>query len=426
MRDYDVAVIGLGFTGLATAVSAATAGFRVLGVDSSASRLTEIAEVVPGCGRTTTSETSLATVLRDGRLDVRPRAAAARVHVVCVSTPSGPDHGGDLRPLSAAAGQIGTLLRRGDLVLIQSTCPPGAVLDHMVPLLARRSGLTPGCDFHLAYSPVRLDPGADAHASEQIPRVVAGLRDDCTAAATEFLSRCADRVVPVSSIAAAELVKVFENTFRLVNISLVNELAQLCRAMDVDVHEVIDAARTKPFGFLAHRPGPGAGGDCVPVAPRFLAHAAQRHGVAVPVVAAAMTVNDRMPDLVIDRVATLLAGRHLPNLWDSRVLVVGVTYKPDLPNIRGSAAIRMIERLHARTRVGYSDPYVPHVRLADGTLLRHEPPNPDRADLVLLVTKHRAVDHVALHDAVAPVVDCSDGLARLMNSRLADSFSVAE
>lgn len=421
MSDYDVAVIGLGFTGLATAVSAATAGFRVLGVDSSADRLTEIAEVVPGCGRTTTSETDLATVLRNGRLDVRPDAAAARVHVVCVPTPSGPDHGGDLRPLSAAVGRIGMLLRRGDLVLIQSTCPPGVVIDNVVPLLARRSGLTPGHDFRLAYSPVRLAPGADVLPSERIPRIVAGLRDACTAAATEFLTRCADRVVPVSSIATAELVKVFENTFRLVNISLVNELAGLCRAMDVDVHEVIDAARTKPFGFLAHRPGPGVGGDCVPVAPRFLTDAAQRHGVAVPVVAAAMIANNRMPDLVIDRVATLLAARHLPNLWDSRVLVLGVTYKPDLPNIHGSAAIRMIERLHARTRVGYSDPYVSYVRLSDGTLLRHEPPDPGRADLVLLVTKHRAVDHAALHDAVPPVVDCSDGSPRLLNSRSADS-----
>jgi UDP-N-acetyl-D-glucosamine dehydrogenase len=245
--------------------------------------------------------------------------------------------------------------------------------------------------------------------------VVAGLSAECTAAATAFLHHLADPVVPVSSIATAELVKVFENAFRLVNISLVNELAELCRATGVDVHELIDAAATKPFGFLTHRPGPGAGGDCVPVAARFLARAARRHGVAASVVTAATTVNDTMPDLVINRVAMLLACRHLPDVWDSRVLVVGVTYKPDVPNIRGSAAIRIIERLRAGTAVGYADPYVPQVRLADGSLLFREQLDPTRADLVLVVTKHRAVDHAALNSSPTPVVDCSDGLPRLLN-----------
>lgn len=419
MSDHDVAVIGLGFTGLATAVSVARAGFRVLGLDDSADRVNEIRDVTPGCGRTTTSEHMLSWTLETGRLEVRQSqtdSSSARIHVLCVPTPPGPGEGAELSSLHAAVDRVGALLRAEDLVLVQSTCPPGAIERSVAPRLAQRSGLEPGRQIRLAYSPVRLDPGrTGADEGHRIPRVVAGMSARCTAVAVRFLRQFADRVVPVSTIATAELIKVFENSFRLVNISLVNELAALCQVRGIDVHELLDAAATKPFGFLAHRPGPGAGGDCVPVSARFLAAAARNSGVGASIVDAALKVNNVMPERVVDRVETLLTARGLPPLRACRVLIVGVTYKPDVPNVAGAAAVRIIERLRADGPVRYADPYVSSLRLSDGTMLRSEGPNPSKTDVVLVLTRHRTVDLAAVAGHNTPVVDCSTGWPRLVS-----------
>lgn len=415
MPHQDVAVVGLGFTGLAMAVSVATAGFHVVGLDDSPERINEIRTLAPGCGRTTTSEMMLAQALDSGRLRISHSEAdlsPARIHVLCVPTPSTSCGGAELAPLSAAVDRVAPLLRIDDLVLIQSTCPPGTIDRLIVPRLAARSGLVPGRDFRLAYSPVRLDPG---RTEISIPRVVAGVTARCRDAAVRFLCQVTDRVVPVSTIATAELIKVFENTFRLVNISLVNELAALCQATGVDVHEVLDAAATKPFGFLAHEPGPGAGGDCVPASAGFLAAAAQRSGVQSSIVDAAITVNDSMPRQVLERAEAFLARNGLPPLCAGRVLVVGVTYKPDVPNVRCSAAVRMIELLRSTCDVGYADPYVPTLLLADGTVLCAEKTPTAHADVVLVVTRHRIVDHTAVATTV-PVIDCATGWPRLLSA----------
>lgn len=210
MDSYDVTVVGLGFTGLATAVSAAQAGFRVLGLDTSPRRVNEIAAAVPGCGLTTTSERELHAVLRSGRLRVRHAGrggASARVTVLCVPTPVGRDGSADLRPLVDAADQVATAIRPGDLVLIQSTCPPGSIRAEVAPRLAAGSGLAPGRDVALAYSPVRLDPGTTPSMGQRLPRVVGGLSAECTTAAVAFLRRLAAPGVPVSSIETAELAK---------------------------------------------------------------------------------------------------------------------------------------------------------------------------------------------------------------------------
>lgn len=419
MSDHDVAVIGLGFTGLTTAVSVARAGFKVLGLDDSADRVEEIRDVTPGCGRTTTSEHMLSWALETGRLEVRQSEAdrsSARIHVLCVPTPPAPGGGAELSSLHAAVDRVGTLLRVGDMVLVQSTCPPGTIERSVAPRLAQVSGFEPGRQIRLAYSPVRLDPGrTGADEGHRIPRVVAGMSARCTSAAVRFLRQFADRVVPVSTIATAELIKVFENSFRLVNISLVNELAALCHAKGVDVDELLDAAATKPFGFLAHRPGPGAGGDCVPVSAGFLAAAARDSGVGASIVDAALDVNRAMPERVVDRVETLLTARGLPPLRACRVLVVGVTYKPDVPNVAGAAAVRIIERLRADGPVRYADPYVPSLRLADGTVLRAEELDPTEADVMLVLTRHSAIDLAAIAGHGTPVVDCATGWPRLVS-----------
>src|ERR1700741_4695105 len=278
VNDVDVVVLGLGFTGLPMAVAAARAGARVVGLDSSAHRVSEIVQARPGAGLTTVSEDWLRELLSGGRLRLRATTdnpPAARTHVVCVQTPPGPGLDADLTALFSAIDLVAARLRPDDLVLVQSTCPPGTVEPLLAPRLAAGSGLRPGAAFFLAHSPVRTDPGREGPSG--VPRVVGGMSPRCTAAATHFLTGLAERVVPVDGIGTAELVKVFENTFRLVNISLVNELADVCRAFGVDVHEVLDPAGTKPFGFLRHRPSPGAGGDCIPASARFFVAAARRH-----------------------------------------------------------------------------------------------------------------------------------------------------
>jgi UDP-N-acetyl-D-glucosamine dehydrogenase len=371
----------------------------------------------PGCGLATVNEEELRGVLATGALVVRHSAdvmPAADAHVVCVPTPPGSDGGAELGPLLGAVERVAGVLRRGDLVVVQSTCPPGVMERVVVPRLVAGSGLAPGAGFSVAYSPVRVDPGSDAFSLRTLPRVVAGATPGCRRAAETLLSRFTDQLVPVGSLHAAELVKVFENTFRLVNISLVNELAAVCRASHVDFAEVLDAAGTRPFGFLRHHPSPGAGGDCIPVAAGFFAVAARQHGVAATVVETALALNQAMPATTVHHLRQVLAANHLPLLSGSRVLVVGITYKPDVPNVRQSAAVRVLEQLRLEAEVGYHDPYVSSLTLSDGTTLRSKEIGPGVADLVLVLTRHGVVDDGALFSCEAPVIDCTAGQPRLL------------
>ena len=413
MESYDVSVVGLGFAGVPTAVAAARAGLRVLGLDSSPRRVRDIRNLAPGCGLTTVSEAALESVLAGDHLRVRDTSAPmlpAGVHVLCVPTPQGTDGGADLGPLIAAVDRVAASLRRGDLVLVQSTCPPGVVRRVVAHRLVNGSGLAVGSGFRLAYSPVRTDPGSNP----AYPRVVAGATPGCLEAARRFLSRLTDQLIPMGSIEAAELVKVFENTFRLVNISLVNELAAVCRVSHVDFGEVLDAASSKPYGFLRHQPGPGAGGDCIPISAGFFAAAAREHGVAATVVETAIALNQAMPAYTVHHVRRVLTANNLPPLRGSRVLVVGVTYKPDVPNTKQAAAVRILEQLRLEAEVGYHDPYVPSLLLTDGTALHSKEIERGVADLVLVLTRHRVLDEQRLLGCGAPVVDCSSGEPRLL------------
>lgn len=415
--DTDVVVFGLGFTGLPMATAAARAGLRVVGLDSSPRRVADVTTAAPGSGLSTVAEDELRKLLNSGLLGVQTTSAptpGASTYVVCVPTPPGRDAGTDLSALCSVTDAVAEKVRRDDLVLIQSTCPPGTVERMIAPRLAERAGLNPGADFFLAYSPVRIDPGSEFLNRPTVPRVVSGMSPGCVVAASNFLARLTEQVVPVSTVRAAELIKVFENTFRLVNISLVNELAEICRVSDVDVLEVLDAAGTKPYGFLRHQPGPGAGGDCVPVSASFFAAAARQHALAASVVEAALNLNEAMPARTVHLVRVLLAERGLPPLRGRRVLVVGVTYKPDVANVRRSAAVSVLEQLRREAAVDYHDPYVPRLVLGDGTTLHSRAVEPGVADLVLVLTRHRVVDEPRLLRSGAAVVDCSTGQPRLL------------
>lgn len=419
MDRFDVTVSGLGFVGLPTAVAAARAGLRVLGVDRSPQRVHAITAVAAGCGLTTVDEAELADLFSAGTLRVRTtteEVPSTGVHVVCVPTSPGIDCGADIGPLLESLDFVASRLRRGDLVIVQSTCPPGTVERVLLPRLVSGSGLAPGSGFFLAYAPVRIDPANDSFDLHDMPRVMAGVTPACTAAAERFLLRFTEHVVPVRTPHAAELVKVFENTFRLVNISLVNELAAVCRASQVDFQEVLDAAATRPYGFLRHQPSAGAGGDCIPVSAGFFAAAARLRGVTASVVETAINLNQAMPAATVHHVRQVLAANQLGDLRGSRVLVVGVTYKPDVPNVRQSAAVRVLEQLRLEAEVSYHDPHVPTLVLSDGTTLRSR--DIDGAhDVVLVLTRHQAVDEAVLLRSGLPVVDCSDGAPKLLRWR---------
>ncbi|WP_084143926.1 nucleotide sugar dehydrogenase [Amycolatopsis taiwanensis] len=376
----DVVVVGLGYTGLTMAVAAARGGRNVVGLDSSSVRVAEIIAGTPGCGLAAVSDAELAGLLT-GSLKVQADSPPqAGVHMLCVPS----------RDLVGAVDVVAGSLRHGDLVIIQSTCPPGFIDEVVIPRLRQHTKAR----VNVVHSPVRLDPGRDR--SIGVPRVIAGATAECLSAGMRFLGDLGEQMVPVSSIRAAELTKVFENTFRLVNISLVNELAAVCRGFGVAVAEVLAAAATKPYGFLRHEPGPGAGGDCVPVCAEFFAEAAGRHGCLAESVEAAIAVNNAIPRNIMGQLS--LRGR--------RVVVAGVTYKPDVADVRRSAAVRLLEELKAQTEVAYHDPYVPQLRLRDGTVLRSTPVAPGVADVVLLVTRHLKMD---ISGFGASVIDCSSG-----------------
>lgn len=419
MGMYDVAVIGLGSTGLPMAVAAAETGSRVVGVDSCARRVRAVAAVEPGCGRGMVPEDRLHGLLRSGALTVRlPRTLPrARIYVLCVPTPPGLDGGADLTALLLGCDVVAARLRRDDLVLVQSTCPPGMVERVIASRLAGNSGLSPGSGFGLAYSPVRVAPGSQWWDIRAVPRVVAGLTADCTDRAVRFLERFTSRLVAVGSVPVAEWTKVFENTFRLVNISLVNELAAVCRQAGVDPGEVLDAAASKPFGFLAHRPSAGAGGECVPVSAGFFAAVARQYGAASSVVDAAIALNLAQPARTVHLAKQVLVANGLPPLASCRVLVVGVTYKPEVAVTGLSPAVRVLEQLRLDAEVSYHDPYVPRLVLGDGTALCSRPIEPGVADVVLVLTRHTAVDGAALDRCGAPVVDCTTGIPRLIAGR---------
>jgi UDP-N-acetyl-D-glucosamine dehydrogenase len=420
MHRFDVSVVGLGFAGLPSAVAVARTGLHVVGLDSSADRVQAITDVTPGCGQMVVPENELRLVLSHGLLRVTHTTTPmppANTHILCLPTPRGTDGEADVSSLLLATDRVAAVLRRGDLVLVQSTCPPGTIERKVVPRLINASGLIPGSDYSLAYSPVRIDPGNWSYNLRNVPRVVAGATPRCLEIAVRFLERFTDHLVPVDTIDIAEMTKVFENTFRLVNISLVNELATVCRASGVDFNKVLDAAATKPYGFMRHEPSPGAGGDCIPVSASIFASTARQVGVTAPVVESAINLNEIRPISTMERIRHVLALNNLPPLHDSRILVVGVTYKPDVPSTRESVAVRILKELRQETQVNYYDPYVPSLTLSDGTVLHNTNIESHTPDLILVLTRHRRVINASIRHSKIPVVDCSTGEPHLAHFR---------
>jgi UDP-N-acetyl-D-glucosamine dehydrogenase len=382
-REATVAVVGLGLVGLAQAASFMRAGFRVLGLDIDAERITTLSNGARPAGVDEFWKLS-------DRFD---SLAEADCVIIAAPTSYKPDGTPDVSAVVDAARDIGRTLRRGMLVVVESTVPPGTTRERVLPAL-EASGLRVGDDFFLAFSPERIDPGSTAHPVESIPKLVGGVTPACSALASELYRFVAPEVHAVSSPEVAELAKVFENTFRFVNISLVNELALLCGKLGLDVQEVITACSSKPFAFMAHRPGPGVGGRCIPMAPRYLAWAASRAGAELPVTDAAIRLNDALPRSVAQRALALIAQRRTAQSAPT-VLLLGVAYKPNIDDTRGSVALAVAaELLRAGARVLYHDPHVPSLSI-DNEELRSQALSARllaRVDCALLLCPHDAID----------------------------------
>ncbi|MGH2778387.1 MAG: nucleotide sugar dehydrogenase [Actinomycetota bacterium] len=393
-RRASIAVFGQGYVGLSLACGAAERGFSLVGIDVDRARVQELDAgllTVPGVNPQNFSASHESGLLRF--TSNAEAVGRADVVVICVPTPV-KDHVPDLSFVQAACASIAQHLVPGTLVVVESTTYPGTTEDLIRPLL-ESSGLTAGRDFWLAYCPERIDPGNQEFELSAIPRVVGGVDEESTEVATLFYRQITQEVVAVSSSRAAELAKLLENTFRHVNIALVNEMAMLCREMDIDVWEVIEAAASKPFGFMPFYPGPGVGGHCIPLDPAYLAWQVRRDvGLQFRILEQSQDINARMPAYVGARISDALneAGKAVNG---TRVLILGVAYKPGVGDVRESPSLEVMSWLSRRgSEVSFHDPYVKTVSLNGHPIDRAELSSRalNAAGCVALLTPHAAYD----------------------------------
>ena len=394
MAAEHVLVIGLGYVGLPLAIQAAQAGFTVTGYDTSGA----IVDGLNG-GRSHVDDISgadVAAMLERGFRATADQASLGPqdVIVICVPTPLSEADGPDLSAVKAATATAGRLLRPGTLVSLESTTYPGTTDEIVRPVLEKASGLTAGIDFALVFSPERIDPGNPDFGFANTPKIVGGITPTCTDAAAAFYGRVCEQVVRAKSAREAEMAKLLENTYRHVNIALVNEMAIFCRELDVDLWDAIRCAATKPFGFQPFYPGPGVGGHCIPIDPNYLSYKVRTLGYPFRFVELAQEINARMPRYVTDRAAELL-NRHARPLNGARVLLLGVTYKKDIADQRESPAQPIARQLLGRgARLTYHDPHVPAWQIDGQPVDRASGLDTAiaAADLVILLQAHKDYD----------------------------------
>jgi len=411
-RSARVGVIGLGYVGLALALEMAKAGFQVTGIDVDKEKVDSVnagISYIPDV----TNEVLLSLAAKGNIKAVQSMAAVKDLDTVsiCVPTPLRKTKEPDLSYVIAAVEAVRDFLRPGQLIILESTTYPGTTQELVLPTLAQ-TGLKVGKDFFLAFSPERIDPGNKAYTTSNIPKVVGGVTPRCTELAALLYHQFAEKIVPVTSPTYAEMVKLLENTFRSVNIALANEMALLCHKFDINVWEVIDAAKTKPFGFMAFYPGPGLGGHCIPVDPYYLTWKAKMNGAEPRLIELATSINNQMPAFTISRIADALNERE-KSLRGSKILAVGITYKRDASDTRESPALEVLNGLHDKgASVYYSDPFVRSIEI-NGRVIRSVNLTPEvlrSMDCAVVLTEHSSFNYAMIVAHSRLIVDCRNVL----------------
>jgi UDP-N-acetyl-D-glucosamine dehydrogenase len=404
----DIAIVGAGYVGMPLARVFADARKKVVLVDVNE-------EIVDGINRGESHIGDVPSEILGTLVDAGLVSATSDYDVlreveailIALPTPLSPHREPDLTIVESAAAEIAPRLRSGHVVVLESTTYPGTTRESLQPIL-EQSGLKAGADFHLAFSPERVDPGRTDWTTKNTPKLVGGLTPECTERAVELYRSAVDTVVPLSSPETAEMTKLLENIFRAVNIALVNELAQLCERMEVDVWEVVEAAATKPFGFMSFKPGPGLGGHCIPIDPFYLTWKAREYDFYTEFIDLAGKVNANMPFFCRSLISQALNHGAEKSLKGSRILILGVSYKADIDDVRESPAEKIIELLRrAGAEVSYHDP---HVEAFDG--LRSVGYAPEEYDCVVIVTAHGSIDYEDLVERAQIVVDLRNATGR--------------
>ena len=417
-KSAVLGVVGLGYVGLPLAARMGAAGFKTVGFDVSPERVAEVNRGHSYIGDISSGE--LAPLAASGMVSATTdfsRTAECDAIAICVPTPLNKMKEPDITYMVSATESIAPHLTAGTLVTLESTTYPGTTEEVIAPIIEAQ-GFTIGQDIFLAFSPERVDPGNESFQTKNTPKVVGGVTGACTEAAVALYSAFLDEIVPVSSTRVAEMSKLLENIFRCVNIALVNELAQLCERMDVDVWEVVDAAKTKPFGFMPFYPGPGLGGHCIPIDPFYLSWKAREYDFHTEFIELAGKTNDAMPRYVVERITAALNTRGKA-MSMSRVLVLGVAYKNDIDDMRESPALEVIDLLLDRgSEVLYHDPHVPSFRLGAGTMesVALTADELRAADVVVVLTAHSSVDYALVAAEADLVFDTRNAMSAFVGA----------
>ena len=415
-RSARMAVLGMGYVGLPLAVVFAEAGFEVLGVDPDANKIKALKAGQSYIGDVTSEQ--VARLVKAKKLNATTdfaELASADAVSICVPTPLRKTGDPDLSFIVSATEKLAEQLHPGMIIVLESTSYPGTTRELVLEMLAEKSGLKVGEDFFLAFSPERVDPGRTDWTTINMPKVVGGVTPACSAVAALWYGQALQTVVPVSSAEVAEMAKLLENTFRMVNIGLVNEMALMCNRLGINVWEVIEAAATKPFGFMKFTPGPGLGGHCIPIDPLYLSWKLKSLNYTARFIELASEINTNMPRYVVNRVVEAL-NNHAKALNGSKVLVLGAAYKPDIDDLRESPALDVIGLLREKkANVSYHDPQIAHIDHEDWTL----DSVPDYlkaakdADAVVIVTNHATYDYPALLKASQLIVDTRNAYGKI-------------
>jgi UDP-N-acetyl-D-glucosamine dehydrogenase len=411
-RQANIGVIGLGYVGLPLAVEFAREGFNVVGIDHDSKKVNAI-----NSGKSYITDIKSSAV-RD-LLKRRKLRATTNFNVIssldslsiCVPTPLTKTKDPDISFIISATRAIKKYIRKEQLIILESTSYPGTTEEIIKPIL-EEGGLRAGKDFYLAFSPERIDPGNKSYNTKNIPKVVGGVTKKCTGLASLLYGQIIDTVIPVSSTQVAEMVKLLENTFRSVNIALVNETAQMCERLGIDVWEVIETAKTKPFGYMAFYPGPGLGGHCIPVDPLYLSWVAKKIGFESRFINLADQINSSMPRFVVGKTTDAL-NKHKKSIKGSRIHIFGIAYKKDVTDSRESPAFGIISVLKSKgATVSYTDPYIKDIKFDDISLKSRNPSNNflDKIDCSIIVTDHSIFDYDAIVKKSKLIVDTRNAL----------------